>query len=195
MAKLRPFSLAFKVKIIKYYESLQAIRPVLNIKERSLGFVSKRAKICRQSLRDWIRDKDIINEQLHKHQRFKRSPQNSSKCICKEMEDRLTEWLHNERSKGACIDSVILRSKAERYYNEIHPLNPPEDFVVTCTKERQPFKCSEGWFQNFLRRNNFALRRISSTGRDLPKDTIKRIGSFYIEVKCYIQNWSKSKFC
>ena len=45
--KLRQFSVAFKIKIIKYFESLQG-RP---IKERSLGFVSKKAKINRQSLR------------------------------------------------------------------------------------------------------------------------------------------------
>jgi len=43
--KLRQCSLAFKVKNIKYFESLQLIRPVLDIKERSLGFVSKKTKL------------------------------------------------------------------------------------------------------------------------------------------------------
>ena len=37
--KLRQFSLAFKLKIAKYYESLQDDRP---IREKSMGFVCKK---------------------------------------------------------------------------------------------------------------------------------------------------------
>ena len=54
--KLRQFTISFKVKIIRLFESLQDGRP---IKERSLGFVSKKAKIHRKSFRAWLRDKDV----------------------------------------------------------------------------------------------------------------------------------------
>ena len=50
--KLRQFLVAFKIKIIRYFESLQG----RHIKESSLGFVSKKAKISRQSLRSWLKN-------------------------------------------------------------------------------------------------------------------------------------------
>ncbi len=184
-AVLRQFSLAFKLKIIKYYERLQACSPSIPITERSLGFVAKKAKISRQCLRVWLKKRTEISEEVNKHLRFKTKPSNT-KCMCDEMERRLTVWLQAEREKGACIDSVILRSKGEQFYNEIHQLNPPVDFVPTCPKDRNEFKFSQGWFCNFLKRNGLALRRISSTGRDLPRDTLLRIASFYKEVSIFL---------
>ena len=65
--KLRQFLVAFKIKIIRYFESLHG-RPN---KERSLGFVSKKAKISRQSLRSWLKNKDILVAQFKKHDRKK----------------------------------------------------------------------------------------------------------------------------
>ncbi len=71
MVVLRQFSLAFKLKIIKYYERLQASNPPLPITERSLGFVSKKVKISRQCLRDWLKKRIEISEEVNKHLRFK----------------------------------------------------------------------------------------------------------------------------
>ena len=67
--KLRQFTLSFKVKVVRYFESLQDNRP---IRERSLGFVSKKANINRQSLRRWLKDRVLLLAQEKKHIRFKR---------------------------------------------------------------------------------------------------------------------------
>ena len=37
------------------------------------------------------------------------------------------------------------------------------------------FKASYGWFVNFMRRFNLVHRRISNSGRNLPKDCIPKI--------------------
>jgi hypothetical protein len=92
-AVLRQFSLAFKLKIIKYYERLQACSPSIPITERSLGFVAKKAKISRQCLRVWLKKRTEISEEVNKHLRFKTKPSNAFKCMCDEMERRLTVWL------------------------------------------------------------------------------------------------------
>ena len=52
--KIRKFSLAFKIRMIRYYESLQDGR---HVRERSLGYVCKKTGIHRQSLRNWIKTK------------------------------------------------------------------------------------------------------------------------------------------
>ena len=62
--KLRQFSIAFKVRIIRYYESLQDDR---HIRLKSLGFVSNKTGILRQSLRNWIKNKDVLlNQNVNK---------------------------------------------------------------------------------------------------------------------------------
>ena len=41
------------------------------------------------------------------------------------------------------------------------------------------FKASRGWLINFCKRRNFVLRRVSTTGRDLPTNAIDHIYMFY----------------
>ena len=62
--KLRQFSIAFKVRIIRYYESLQDDR---HIRLKSLGFIANKTGILRQSLRNWIKNKDVLlNQNVNK---------------------------------------------------------------------------------------------------------------------------------
>ncbi len=121
MVVLRQFSLAFKLKIIKYYERLQASNPPLPITERSLGFVSKKVKISRQCLRDWLKKRIEISEEVNKHLRFKTKPSNT-KCLCDEMERRLTVWLQAEREKGA-FDSLILKTHVVFHFKLLNILS------------------------------------------------------------------------
>ena len=41
------------------------------------------------------------------------------------------------------------------------------------------FTASEGWLRGFLRRKNYTLRRITTTGRDLPSDFLETIVQFH----------------
>ena len=41
------------------------------------------------------------------------------------------------------------------------------------------FYASDGWLHGFLRRKNYTLRRITTTGRDLPKDFLETINQFH----------------
>ena len=44
------------------------------------------------------------------------------------------------------------------------------------------FKACDGWFSNFLFRWNYVLRRISTTGRELPSDT-------YASCQSWVDDW------
>ena len=107
--KLRQFLVAFKIKIIRYFESLQG-RPN---KERSLGFVSKKAKISRQSLRSWLKNKDILVAQFKKHDRKK------IKSIVDRCECEVKNWVVEQRENGACLDGCAIKCKAIQLYNDI----------------------------------------------------------------------------
>ena len=189
--KLRQFSLAFKVKIVKYYESLQ---DNIHIRERSLGFVAKKTHIHRQSLKKWLKSKVRLFEEFQKHVRVKmKSVVDRSECPA--MECALKAWVIENRTNGVCIDGQVVTAKAAQIYNEIHPEVVPEGFERLCSKARKQMKFSRGWFENFLKRHSFVLRRISSTGRDLPQDTLSRINSYYTEVIFLIINFCmKNKF-
>jgi hypothetical protein len=59
------------------------------------------------------------------------------------------------------------------------------------------FKASNGWLFNFLRRNRFVLRRITTTGRELPENAIDTILSFIADMeKTFggIYQWKTSRF-
>ena len=125
--RLRQFTLAFKLRIVSYYESLQDGR---HMRDRSLGFVSKKSGISRQCIRNWVRDKDKLVNQSRKHFRSK-VKYTKDRCECEEMERMIVDWLKVERSKGVCISEKSLRSKAIEFYNEIHPEEENETLFVS----------------------------------------------------------------
>jgi len=103
-------------------------------------------------------------------------------CECPAMENLVKKWVVEQRSKGCCIDGNVLTARAKQCYDEVHPESEPEGFIPVCIKDRNDFKFSRGWLENFLRRRQLVMRRISSTGRDLPLDTLKRINLYFTEV-------------
>lgn len=177
--KLRQFSLAFKIKIVNFYESLQDGRP---IRERSLGFVCKTAHIHRQSLKKWIDSKPALMVQHQKHGR-KKIKSKKERCECEAMELKLMNWIDTKRNEGVCIDGTSIISRGKQIYDEIHPEIEPPNFFKVCDKARKSFLFSRGWLEKFLERRNYTMRRITSTGRDLPADTLKRINIYYNEVR------------
>ena len=146
--KLRQFSIAFKIKMIRYYESLQDGRP---LKERSLGFVCKQSSIHRQSLTNWLKNKEILYEQISKFNRAKLN--RSDRSECPHMEIKLKDWVIDNRQRGVCIDGAAIIAKGKQIYEEIHPLLPPIDFIPECHKPTKELKFSAGWLENFLRLN------------------------------------------
>ena len=144
---------------------------------------AKKTGIHRQSLRNWIKNKNLLMSQNRKHFRVK-IPNLAERCECNVMESTAVNWLNYQRSKGVCVSEKDLKTKAIQTYEEIHPEVEPDNFERLCMKDRNDdFKFSNGWFENFLVRRSLVLRRITSTGRDLPADTLARINIFYSEVR------------
>jgi len=126
---------------------------------------AQRLNIPRQCLMRWYKQKDKIGEARNKivRQRLRNGP---SRAFHPEMEQTLEQWIKDERAKGVCISGFVIKVKA------VELIRTP-NYATT-----SPFKASDGWLANFLRRKNFTLRRITTTGRDLAPDSISDMRKF-----------------
>ena len=86
------------------------------------------------------------------------------------METKLHEWiLEKRRNEKACISGFMIQQKALEFFIEVY---------TGKTQATHDFKASDGWKSKFLMRKNFVLRRITTTGRDLPTDCFTTIRFF-----------------
>lgn len=103
------------------------------------------------------------------------------------MEIRLSKWIIEKRESGHSISGFQIKIKAKEIYNEIHPNGDTEieannALASDCTLPWVEFKASDGWLSKFCSRRGFVLRRVSSCGRELPKDCLNIILKFYLEL-------------
>lgn len=172
-------SIEFKSRVIHIY--LTASPKV------SLGHMERVTKVKRQVISGWLKNKDAIQAQQGKRVRT-RLPNKNPKCLCPAMELKLKDWIITNRNLGACIDGTLIKSKAKEFYLEINPVpdetdQPEEPAYIT-------FSASCTWLNLFCSRNNFSLRRITTTGRDLPHDSLDRLNKFFHKISDEFQKYS-----
>ena len=93
------------------------------------------------------------------------------------MEVKLKDWIITNRNLGACIDGPTIKAKAQEFFLEINPVPDETDQPVYVT-----FKASCAWLNLFCGRHNFSLRRITTTGRDLPHDSLYRLNEYFHKI-------------
>jgi hypothetical protein len=76
------------------------------------------------------------------------------------MENNLFDWVIDQRDRGFCVTQGMIRCEALRMLNGTN------------------FQASNGWFSRFLRRKRLVVRRITTSGRDLPKDAGVQANTF-----------------
>ena len=67
------------------------------------------------------------------------------------------------------MSGITIRNQARILFNEVYQ-NSEESSVE--------FQASNGWFINFCKRHRYTLRRITTTGRELPSNSIEIIKKF-----------------
>lgn len=111
--------------------------------------------------------------------------ENDVRCTLKMINTFVQLWKLNwnnglsTKELGICIPGYEIQREALTRYNLIHPLQPFTDFVQKCALRKVTFRASRGWLSNFCLRHDLVLRRISTTGRDLPTNAINRIYEFF----------------
>lgn len=80
------------------------------------------------------------------------------KAEFEELEERLYEWIVEQREQNRLINGSILKAKAKKMFTKIYPNRHGDDFLA-----------SDGWFSKFKRRHGF--RFLKNIGAHLKNDT------------------------
>jgi len=161
-ANRKSYSLLFKLK-----EAKEVIEQKKKIQSTAFKY-----KISNKSVRDWVGKIEEIKEQLKKRNN-RLSFRMRRRGFLTAIETGLFNWIKDERSKGACLSSKVIKIKAIELVNEI-------DATLN-------FKASNGWFERFLVRSGLCCRRVSSSGRDLPQNSQETIDQFIQNCKKFNQ--------
>ena len=81
------------------------------------------------------------------------------------MEEQLFQWITEHRTQDHCVSGRMIRLRALQITNDFYAVH-------------NNFSASEGWFHRFLRRHKLALRRVTTSGRDLPSNVGQIIEHF-----------------
>ena len=127
------------------------------------------SKVCnltgidRKTLKRWGDKREEYASSRHKKSASKLSSE-KFKGKYPEMENNLDA--QELRDAGCCLSGFTLKVKALEILRELGQFDGK-------------FYASDGWLHGFLRRKNYKLRRITTTGRDLPKDFLETINQFH----------------
>ncbi|CAG8644538.1 10171_t:CDS:2 [Paraglomus occultum] len=90
-------------------------------------------------------------------------------------EDALKEWIVDLRNRGIGVTSSIIKSKMTEFLSY--------SFSEQYPNAAQDFKASDSWFNLFLRRHNFSLRRRTKIGQKLPQEIQQKVANFHEFIK------------
>lgn len=156
------YNLAFKLKVIKYAEAY------------SINKAHKIHKVSHKQIRWWISNKQKIMESPNKVNRARIKKNGTPQFPNLEIE--LKAWILEQRLLGFVVDGKSIKQQAAQI----------------AKRECLDFKASNGWFSRFLRRSNFVLRRITTSGRDLPNNSREIVLDFINKCRYELVNTQRS---
>ena len=114
--------------------------------------------IERSTVRHWLRNQANNQLQNRQHTRFRISRNDLGQYS--EMEVELFDWIVDQRDRGFCVTGGMIRAQALRIL------------------EGTNFQASNGWLTRFLRRKRLVIRRVTTSGRELPSDAGATVEAF-----------------
>lgn len=135
----------------------------------SINDCSKHFNFDRRTITKWLKNSSRIEETRFKRKRFCVKP-SVDMSLYPALETQLYNWFIEKRSKGCCVSGLTLQLKALELFKTIYE---------NTNEANTEFKTSQGWLVNFCNCKNLALRRTTSSGRDLPKNTVRIVKEFF----------------
>jgi transposase len=174
-AHRKSYTNLYKRFVVRYYE---------NCKQKSKRLVARLFCLAPTTVRLWIKSKaELLSEKCVLTKRRNSKTNNKHKgAIFEDAEAELYKWFSEQRDNNLAMTTDGIINKMRELLKVMHP---DEELI---------FKYSRGWFQNFMKRYNLSYRRISTSGRDLPKNCFQIIKDFLNEIKTSIDKNGKNLF-
>ena len=168
MAKINKTNVRKKTtKNIEKERIIIVMKANINAKTNNPNFtrVFNLTGIDRKTLKRWWDKREEYASSSYKNSAEKlRSEKYTGKFP--EMENDLDAWAQELREAGCCLSGFTLKVKALEILRKLGQFDGK-------------FLATDGWLRGFLHRKNYTLRRIKTTGRDLPKDFLETINQFH----------------
>jgi hypothetical protein len=168
MAKINKTNIRKKTtKIIEKERIITIMKANLNVKTNNPNFtkVNNLTGVDRKTLKRWWNKREEYASSKYKNSAEKLTSE-KFKGKYPQMEDNLDAWAQELRDAGCCLSGFTIKVKALQILKELGQFDGK-------------FYASDGWLRGFLQRKNYTLRRITTTGRDLPKDFLETINQFH----------------
>ena len=161
----------FKRFVVRYYERMAV---------KSKNRVSKVFGLSRSTVREYVNIKDtLLNRKCPLARRHQISNDKNKKAPNYDVELELHQWFLDQRLKDIVMTPLLVKNKMMNLMNDKHPDVSPI------------WKLSRGLLRNFMRRYDLSYRRITTSGRELPKDCVPIILNFLEDVKNKIDKIGK----
>ena len=127
----RSFTVEYKLKVVAWHKANG------NVKLRT----AKKFGVDTKRVRDWLlQEQELLARNFGKESQRKKLRTREARC--EELDSKVTEWFHNERSAGRFINDENIKQKAYQIGQDTGLLE---------------FKASNGWLRNWKRRNHVWL--------------------------------------
>ena len=139
---------------------------IAQAKRTSISEASRRFKIDRKRIREWIQNEQKLGASNKKRKRLLGGGRSVK---LEDIDSQLVEWINNERAGGLRVSRKRIQRKALELYDKEE--NKTESFCA-----------SDGWLFKFLRRNHFSLRRSTTIAQKMPEDVKQRVMNYILFV-------------
>ena len=151
---------------MKAYSIQHKLDVVAQAKRTSLSEASRRFKIDRKRIREWMKNEQKLSECSKSR---KRSSGGGRSVKFEGIDIQLVEWINNERAEGLRLSRKRIQRKAMELYDEQE--NKTESFCA-----------SDGWLFKFLQRKHFSLRRRTTIAQKIPEDVKQKVMNYILFV-------------
>lgn len=126
------------------------LKVIKHSESSTISGTARKYNIDRKQVRSWLGMKESLMSENHKH--LRRRVAKRTRPQWPDMEDRLLDWINELRDGGNCVSGKMIKARAIEISSSVD------------------FRASDGWLRRFLQRNRLTRRRITTSGRDLPRD-------------------------
>lgn len=172
-------------RLKKYITIERKLEIISDFKEQE--FPSKRKfaldyGISTKQLRYYLANETNFQEQ--KAKRTSRIVSSYRTCPYVDEENEVHAWFKTQRAAKIPVAGITIRNEMRSLVEREHP---------ELSANQTPFKASIGWFMNFLKRKRLSRRRITTSGRPFPSNSVEILNDWIKEINDCIEEFEFSR--